>query len=169
MTHQRRHAGSTSRAILLATVLKWLALPGLVDAACLVITPYVMEVSSTTAIIRWETDEATTARLCYRPAGEPDGAWMMGEVGQTGYPTTHAASVFGLAPETTYEYKVLTQDTPGASECESDASLVDCALTVQEDQRLTHWRIDIAIVVVEYHTSCDRVDHANFDAKRAHQ
>ena len=134
MTHQRRHAGSTSRAILLATVLKWLALPGLVDAACLVITPYVMEVTSTTAIIRWETDEATTARLCYRPAGEPDGgAWMMGEVGQTGYPTTHAASVFGLAPETTYEYKVLTQDTPGASECESDASLVDCALTAQQE------------------------------------
>ena len=120
--------------ILLAAVLGWLALlPGLVDATCLVITPYVMEVTSTTAIIRWETDQATTGRLCYKPAGDPGGAWMMSEVGAgLPYPTTHAANVFGLAPETTYEYKVLTQDAPGASDCESDASLVDCA-SVAED------------------------------------
>ena len=120
--------------ILSAAVLGWLALlPGLVDATCLVITPYVMEVTSTTAIIRWETDQATTGRLCYKPAGDPGGAWMMSEVGAgLPYPTTHAANVFGLAPETTYEYKVLTQDAPGASDCESDASLVDCA-SVAED------------------------------------
>ena len=101
---------------------------GAVDAACLVITPYVMDVTSTAAIIRWETDVPTSPRVCYRPADEdPNGKWSQVSSPPTSqFATMHSASISGLAPETSYEYKVLTGDVPGASDCELDESLIDC-------------------------------------------
>ena len=99
----------------------------LVDAACLVITPYVMDVTSTAAIIRWETDILTSPRGCYRPVGDHDGNnWSQVLPPVSQFATMHSASISGLAPETRYEYKVLTGDVPGASDCELDESLIDC-------------------------------------------
>jgi len=75
----------------------------------------VSDVTQTSAVITWETDEPATSQIM---ACDPDGICTWTEQDTT-LATTHSVSLTGLKPNTTYHYTVISMDA-GETEVTSE-------------------------------------------------
>ncbi|MFQ5707774.1 MAG: glycoside hydrolase family 88 protein, partial [bacterium] len=70
---------------------------------------FVSNISATGVTVNWQTDEAADTQIEYGFDTNYDSTTTL----QTGLVTQHAQAVTGLAPSTTYHYRVLSQDANG--------------------------------------------------------
>ena len=74
--------------------------------------PFAYDITTTSALIRWETDEASDSEVYW---GTRRGAFNYRDKISTPLVTSHALTLTGLTAGTTYEYKVISTDAAGNS------------------------------------------------------
>jgi YD repeat-containing protein len=72
---------------------------------------YVGQVSDVGASIYWSTDRAADASVFVRPAGS-SGAWQRFDAAE-GFTLDHSVAITGLAPQSSYEYYIVSNDAFG--------------------------------------------------------